>query len=109
MEKWSGVDLRTAMNKTCKEIELQIHNLLTILDAIVNIIGGPYVIILWLGKSSLRTMKRIFIQALKIMRNVATCTNWIRYSSHTNYVLLNLQEVGAVRVRVRVTPAYIRG
>jgi hypothetical protein len=65
VEKWLGVDLRTAINKTCKEIELQIQNLLTILDAIVNIIGGPYVIILWLGKSSLRTMNRMIIQALK--------------------------------------------
>ena len=59
---WLGVNVRITTNKTCikKRIGLHAQNLITILDAIINIIleggeegGGTNMIIWWLWESSL--------------------------------------------------------
>ena len=57
---WLGAELRTNTRRTCdlKEIGLQAQNVLTILNSIVNTIGGTYVTSLWLTVRSFNTSEQ---------------------------------------------------
>ena len=85
---WLGVNQKTNNKKTC--VELCAQNLLTILDAIINITMEDLYDHL-MRKGSL-TMDWIFIQAPKSMRKVVMGTIRFCYSSHIDCVFHILRE-----------------
>lgn len=81
-----GVNLRTnTQKKSAKEIELYTQDMLTVLCSIVNMMGRP----IW-PLMSTRTltviMNQIFIQAPKLMTQMAMGMIWNHKSSCTNCV-----------------------
>ena len=59
-----------------KEIGLRAQNILTILNLIINMIGGTYTTTEWAHIFTL-TMDKLFNPTLKIMRKVAPRSKWI--------------------------------
>ena len=71
---------------TClQKIELNVRNVLTILDLIVDVIGGPYVTIQWARESSLWQQMRYSNELCKLWWKVATATIWNCKLCRTNH------------------------
>ena len=94
---WSDVDLRTDTKKTCVLIEIGLHalSMLTILNSMVNVVGGDIYDQFLRERIFTLIMSKIFTWAPKIMRKMAMGTIWICLLSCTSFVFHILQEVGA--------------
>ena len=90
---WCGSKNGYQIDMCPKEIDLHAQKMIIVLGSIVNIIEGIHDYL----KSTrifILIMNKIFIQAPKIMRKVATTSIWICYPSCTNHAFHILEEVG---------------